>query len=82
MRAPRLRWSAPVERIGNEIIHSTVSRLGKGCGAVIDALERLQESELMVGVITHVPALAERIKVGVRIEKDQGKSTVRIADAA
>jgi exonuclease SbcC len=49
---------------------------------VIDALERLQEGELMVGVITHVPALAERIKVGVRIENDQGKSTVRIADAA
>ena len=49
---------------------------------VIDALERLQEGELMVGVITHVPALAERIKVGVQIEKDQGKSTVRIADAA
>src|SRR5918999_777174 len=49
---------------------------------VIDALERLQESELMVGVITHVPALAERIKVGVRIEKDHGRSTVRIADAA
>lgn len=49
---------------------------------VIDALERLQEGELMVGVITHVPALAERIKVGVRIEKDQGKSTARIADAA
>jgi DNA repair protein SbcC/Rad50 len=49
---------------------------------VIDALERLQEGELMVGVITHVPALAERIKVGVQIEKDQGKSTVRVADAA
>ena len=49
---------------------------------VIDALERLQEGELMVGVITHVPALAERIKVGVRIEKDQGKSTVRVADVA
>lgn len=49
---------------------------------VIDALERLQEGELMVGVITHVPALAERIQVGVRIEKDHGRSTVRIADAA
>jgi DNA repair protein SbcC/Rad50 len=49
---------------------------------VIDALERLQESELMVGVITHVPALAERIKAGLRIEKDRGQSTVEVAGAA
>jgi exonuclease SbcC len=43
---------------------------------VIDALERLRESNLMVGVITHVPALAQRIGVGIRIEKGQNKSTV------
>jgi DNA repair protein SbcC/Rad50 len=49
---------------------------------VIDALERLQESELMVGVITHVPALAERIKAGLRIENDRGQSTVEVAGAA
>ena len=42
---------------------------------VMDALERLRESKLMVGVITHVPALAERIRVGIRIEKGQNKST-------
>jgi hypothetical protein len=40
LRAPRLRWSAPVERIGDEIFRSVMKRLGKGCGAVIDALER------------------------------------------
>lgn len=43
---------------------------------VIDALERLRESDLMVGVITHVSALAERIRVGIRIEKEENKSTV------
>jgi hypothetical protein len=41
LRAPRLRWSAPqFDRIGNEVIRTTIRRLGKGCGAVIDALER------------------------------------------
>lgn len=46
---------------------------------VIDALERLREGDLMVGVITHVPALAQRIGVGLRVEKDEGRSTVRTA---
>lgn len=49
---------------------------------VIDALERLREANLMVGVITHVPALAERIRVGIRVEKGQNKSTVTDAAAA
>ena len=41
LRAPRLRWSAPrFDRVGNEYIRTTIKRLGKGCGAVIDALER------------------------------------------
>lgn len=41
LRAPRLRWSAPVfDRVDGEVIRSTIRRLGKGCGAVIDALER------------------------------------------
>lgn len=41
LRAPRLRWSAPlIESIGDEVYRSTIHRLGKGCGAVIDALER------------------------------------------
>lgn len=49
---------------------------------VIDALERLRESNLMVGVITHVPLLAERIRVGIRVEKGQNKSSVMDAAAA
>jgi hypothetical protein len=41
LRAPRLRWSAPlIERVGGEVFRSTISRLGKSCGAFIDALER------------------------------------------
>lgn len=37
MRAHRLRWSAPV--ISRDGLRETVCRLGKSCGAVIDALE-------------------------------------------
>lgn len=40
LRAPRLRWSAPrFDRVGDEMVRSTIKRLGKGCGAIIDALE-------------------------------------------
>jgi hypothetical protein len=40
LRSPRLRWSAPrFDRVGDEIVRSTILRLGKGCGAVVDALE-------------------------------------------
>ena len=40
LRAPRLRWSAPrFDRVGDEMVRSTIKRLGKGCGTVIDALE-------------------------------------------
>jgi hypothetical protein len=39
--APRLRWSAPrFDRIGDEIVRTTLTRLGKGCGYLLDALER------------------------------------------
>jgi hypothetical protein len=42
LRAPRLRWSAPrFDRVGDEIVRSTIKRLGKGCGATIDTLEAL-----------------------------------------
>jgi hypothetical protein len=38
--APRLRWSAPrFDRVGDELVRTTIRRLGKGCGAVVDALE-------------------------------------------
>jgi len=41
LSAARLRWSGPrFDRVGDEIIRTTVRRLGKGAGAVVDALER------------------------------------------
>jgi exonuclease SbcC len=43
---------------------------------VIDALERLQADDLMVGVISHVPALAQRIGVGLEVSKGDGGSTI------
>jgi DNA repair protein SbcC/Rad50 len=43
---------------------------------VIDALERLREDELLIGVISHVPALAERIRVGLQVQKDGNRSVV------
>ena len=43
---------------------------------VIDALERLREDELLVGVISHVPSLADRIRSGLEVRKDSGRSTI------
>jgi exonuclease SbcC len=43
---------------------------------VIDALERLRDDELLVGVISHVPALAERIRIGLEVRKDGNRSMV------
>ena len=48
---------------------------------VIDALERLRESHFMIGVITHLPGLAERIRHGIRVEKNANSSTVISAPA-
>jgi Bifunctional DNA primase/polymerase, N-terminal/Primase C terminal 1 (PriCT-1) len=56
-RAPRLRWSAPrFDRVGDEMVRSTVQRLGKTCGAVVDHLEAaggsmpLEELATVLGV--------------------------------
>src|ERR1700730_9563647 len=43
---------------------------------VVDALERLRDGERMVGVVSHVPALAERIPDGLVLAKNGGASTV------
>ncbi|MDA0160596.1 SMC family ATPase [Solirubrobacter ginsenosidimutans] len=43
---------------------------------VIDALERLREDELIIGVISHVPALAERIGVGLEVRKEGNRSVI------
>jgi exonuclease SbcC len=45
--------------------------------AVIDALERLRDSERMVGVVTDVSQLAERIPDGFAIERSGTGSHVR-----
>lgn len=38
--APRLRWSAPRwDRVGDELIRSTILRMGKSCGQCVDILE-------------------------------------------
>ncbi len=43
---------------------------------VIDALERLREDDLLIGVISHVPALAERIRAGLQVQKDGNRSVI------
>lgn len=45
---------------------------------VVDALERLREGERMVGVISHVDALAERIFEGFRVEKSGSSSRILV----
>lgn len=43
---------------------------------VVDALERLREGDRMVGVITHVPTLADRIPTGLVVEKSGASSRI------
>lgn len=43
---------------------------------VIDALERLRADDLIVGVISHVPELAQRVRVGLEVQKQDGRSTI------
>ncbi|MBN9023715.1 MAG: hypothetical protein J0H08_16835, partial [Rhizobiales bacterium] len=50
--------------------------------AVIDALERLREADRLVGVITHVAQLAERIPGGLQVERRGGGSVISRRDAA
>jgi exonuclease SbcC len=49
---------------------------------VIDALERLREDDLLVGVISHVPMLAQRVRAGLEVQKEEGRSRVIQAAAA
>ena len=43
---------------------------------VIDALERLRADELVVGVISHVPELAQRIQSGLSVQQVDGRSRI------
>ena len=45
---------------------------------VLDALERLREGERMVGVISHVDELAQRIPQGLVVKKNGGVSTISV----
>jgi DNA repair protein SbcC/Rad50 len=45
---------------------------------VVDALERLREGERMVGVITHVPTLADRIPAGLMIQTNGNSSRIQV----
>jgi exonuclease SbcC len=47
-------------------------------GVVLDALERLREGERMVGVISHVDELAQRIPQGLVVTKNGGVSTISV----
>ena len=49
--------------------------------AVISALEGLRSEERMVGIITHVPELAQRIEHRIEVVKAPEGSTVRVAGA-
>ena len=44
----------------------------------IEALERLRDGERMVGIITHVPTLAERIPDGLSVEQKVGGTVVGV----
>jgi DNA repair protein SbcC/Rad50 len=46
---------------------------------VIDALERLRAEELVVGVISHVPELAQRIQNGLEVRQVDGRSRIMVA---
>lgn len=43
---------------------------------VIDALERLRADDLVVGVISHVPELAQRVRSGLEVRKEDGRSRI------
>jgi exonuclease SbcC len=45
---------------------------------VVEALERLREGDRMVGVITHVPTLAERIPAGLTVETNGNSSRILV----
>ncbi|MDE2879645.1 SMC family ATPase [Candidatus Palauibacter soopunensis] len=44
----------------------------------VEALERLRDGERMVGIITHVPTLTERIPDGLSVERKVGGTVVRV----
>jgi DNA repair exonuclease SbcCD ATPase subunit len=43
---------------------------------VIDALERLRDAQLIVGVISHVPEVAARIGEGLEVRRDGSRGVI------
>jgi exonuclease SbcC len=48
---------------------------------VIDALERLRDADLLVGIISHVPEVATRIDEGLDVTRDGSRSVVTVRGA-
>ena len=44
----------------------------------VEALERLRDGDRMVGIITHVPTLAERVPDGLSVERKAGGAAVSV----
>lgn len=52
---------------------------GESLEAAVQALEMLQGGNRMVGVVTHLPQLAERLPARLSVETDAGKARVVVA---
>jgi DNA repair protein SbcC/Rad50 len=50
--------------------------------AVVDALIALQDGDRMIGVISHMDDLAQRLPLRIEVVKNHGRSTVRMEDSA
>lgn len=74
--APRLRWSAPrFDRVGDEVVRSTIRRMGKTCEAVVDVLEAsggsmtLQDLAATLGMKRHRDLRRKRYGAVTRLEE-------------
>lgn len=77
--APRLRHTAPrFDRIGDEIIRSVERRLGKTCGAIIDALERRGGSATVAGLMADLGAKTRWYFRGTNLARLQEAGVVEV----
>jgi DNA repair protein SbcC/Rad50 len=71
---PAKVWGARLEAV---FVDEGLGSLGpETLEEVIDSLERLREEDLLVGVIGHVPTLADRIRSGLEVHEAGGRSTI------
>lgn len=72
-----LAGNAAAARVESMFIDEGFGALdGETLDTAVDALERLAEEHRMIGVISHVPALAERIQAGLDVRKVGVSSTI------